>query len=155
MTRLAHTSFVVERALPGRPARAFRYFAELELKRRWTQCHPDWREIEVQLDFRIGGAELSRLRAPDGAVHAFRAHYLDIVVPARIVYAFTMRVDDALVSSSLATIELTAAGRGTAMHYTEHAAFVDAAAIPGRRDGTGHGFDRLAATIERSLATVQ
>lgn len=45
-----HSTFVVERDLPGSPAYAFRFWAEPELKRRWTDCHPDWAVLEDRFD---------------------------------------------------------------------------------------------------------
>ncbi|EME71492.1 activator of Hsp90 ATPase-like protein [Paramagnetospirillum caucaseum] len=156
MSPYSHTSFIIERTLPGSPAHAFRFFSEPELKRRWTSCHPDWRQEEASLDFRNGGGEISRLRAPDGRVHEFRAHYLDIVAARHIVYAFTMRTDGELVSSSMVTVEFTPSPAGTAMLYTEQAVFLRGEPdIAPRREGTGHGFDRLVAEVERSRAVIQ
>ena len=155
MTGLIHERFLVERLLPGSPTHAFRFFADHDLKRRWTNCHPDWREIETNFDFRPGGSELSLLQAPDGRVHEYRAHYLDIARAQHIIYAFTMRIDARLVSSSHATIELRATSGDTRMVYTEQAAFADATNIASRREGTGWGFDRLVVAAEADLATLQ
>ena len=155
MTGLIHEQFLVERLLPGSPAHGFRFFADRDLKRRWTSCHPDWHEIESGFDFRPGGSELSLLQAPDGRVHEYRAHYLDIARARHIIYAFTMRIDARLVSSSHATVELHPAPGGTRMLYTEQAAFTDAADVALRREGTGWGFDRLLVAVEADLATLQ
>lgn len=154
MIRFTHTTFVIERTLPARPKHAFRFFSEPALKRRWTSCHPDWKEIEARCDFRIGGEELSRLKSPDGKTHEFRSRYLDILEPGHIVYAFTMRTDGALISSSMATIEFKPASTATdtLMLYTEQAAFLGGEKeIAPRRAGTGYGFDRLVAEVERGL----
>ncbi len=155
MIPYAHTTFVIERTLPGAPDYAFRFFADPALKQRWTDCHPDWKPIEVRMDFRTRGEEVSRLLDQDGRAHEFRAHYLDIESGRHIIYAFTMRIDDALVSSSQATIEFTPTPSGTRMLYTEQAVFVREADIAPRRDGTGFGFDRLVAEIERGAAVIQ
>jgi len=156
VSQYAYTTFTIERSLPAKPSRAFRFFSEPELKRRWTECHPDWRQIESQIDFRNGGGEVNRLQAPDGKVHEFRAHYLDILEQHHIIYAFTMRVDDDLISSSIVTIEFEPSPKGTGMLYTEQAVFVRGEhEIPSRREGTGYGFDRLVAEVEQSLSTIQ
>jgi len=155
MTRYAHTIFVIERTLPGTPDNAFRFFSDPALKRRWTECHPDWQPLEVRMDFRTGGEEVSCLRAQDGRAHEFRARYLDIAPERHIIYAFTMRTDGALVSSSQATIEFTPTSTGTTMLYTEQAVFLHEADIAPRRSGTGEGFDRLILEIEKDAATLQ
>ncbi len=153
MSPFTHTTFVIERVLPGNTKHAFQFFSDPKLKRRWTSCHPDWQEIETRCDFRIGGEELSLLRSPDGKVHEFRSRYLDILEAGHIVYAFTMRTDGNLISSSMATIEFKPSSKtaSTAMLYTEQAAFLGGEAeIAPRREGTGHGFNRLVAEVERS-----
>ena len=153
MAPFTHTTFVIERTLPGTAKHAFRFFSDPDLKRRWTSCHPDWQEIEARWDFRAGGEELNRLKSPDGKVHEFRSRYLDILEAQHIVYAFTMRTDGNLISSSMATIEFKPSTKtaSTAMLYTEQAAFLGGETeIAARRAGTGHGFDRLVSEVERS-----
>jgi uncharacterized protein YndB with AHSA1/START domain len=67
-----HSTFTVERNLPGSPRHAFRFWSEPELKLRWTDCHPDWTVLEERFEFRIGGSEVRRWRMPDGQELAFR-----------------------------------------------------------------------------------
>ncbi|MGO1080940.1 SRPBCC domain-containing protein, partial [Inquilinus sp. CA228] len=122
MTTVDHSTFVVERALPGSPAHAFRFWAEPELKRRWTDCHPDWAVLEDLFDFRVGGVEAKRWRMPDGQEMTVRAHYLDIVPGQRIIYAYEMSFGGQRGSASLATGELIPAGSRPAMRFTELAA---------------------------------
>jgi uncharacterized protein YndB with AHSA1/START domain len=146
----AHSTFVIERALPGRPAYAFRFWSEPEMKARWASCHPDWETIEHGLDFRVGGSEVNRLRTPEGVVHGFRSYFLDIVAGIRIVYAYEMSLDDERISASLATVEFAPAKGGTLMTFTEQAAFLDGRAdAQMREEGTEMGFARLAAELER------
>ena len=151
--RLHHTSFVIERMLPGSPGHAFRFWSDHALKRLWNSCHPDWTVIEDSFDFRAGGSETLIWRMPDGTEQSFVAHYLDIVAADRIVYAYAMRVDGAPLSSSLVTVELTAAGGACRMTFTEQAAFRDERVADERRSGTGGGFDRLADVLEQAMAT--
>lgn len=140
-----HATFVIERALGTTPQRAFRYWSDRTLKERWNACHPDWSVIEAAFDFRTGGVESKRWRTAGGKVQTFTAHYLDILAPDRIVYAFEMSFDDARLSASLATVALRPDGGATAMRYTEQIAFFgDRAALEARIAGTGGGFDRLA-----------
>ena len=150
---LHHTSFVIERELPGSLRHAWRFWSDHQLKRRWNGCHPDWTVLEDAFDFRIGGAETVRWRAPDGIEQTLAAHYLDLEPSTRIIYAYAMRYAGAPVSSSLVTVEFAPTGAATHMIYTEQAAFRDEATALERRSGTGGGFDRLALVLEQELAT--
>lgn len=148
-----HTSFVIERDLPGSPRHAFRFWSEHERKRQWTSCHADWTVEEDRFDFRIDGAELVRWRLPDGTEFSYRARYFDIVPGERIIYAYAMNTGTEQVSASLVTVAFAGKGAKTRMTYTEQSAFLDAADAAPRSSGTGSGFDRLALAIEQSLAT--
>src|SRR5687768_10515810 len=97
----AHSTFVIERELPGRPAYAFRFWSEPDMKKRWAACHADWQTLEYAFDFRVGGSEVNRLRTPEGVIHGFRSYYLDIVAGSRIIYAYEMSVDEERISASL------------------------------------------------------
>lgn len=158
MARLSvnHSTFAIERMLSGRPRHAFRFWSDVDLKRRWTSCHPDWRVIEQGFDFRVGGTEVNRLKTPAGVLHDFHAYYLDIVQGARIVYAYDMSVDGRRISASLATVELVPSGSNTTMIFTEQIAVLDGQAdVKGRTEGTEMGFERLALELERELSTLQ
>lgn len=145
-----HATFTVERMLPGRPPHAFRFWSEFDLKRKWTSCHPDWTVLEDSFDFRIGGSEVVRWRTAEGETREFRAHYFDIVPAERIVYAYEMSLGTKRLSVSLATVVFAADGVKTRMTFTEQAAVLDAGAgLEMRASGTGSGFDRLIAIMER------
>ena len=147
-----HTSFVIERDLPGGPRHAFRFWSEHKNKRQWTSCHPDWTVEEDRFDFRIDGSEIVRWRMPDGTPYGFRAQYFDIVPGERIIYAYAMNAGSKQISSSLVTVEFAARDAMTRMTYTEQAVFSDVADAEIRDSGTGSGFDRLLLAIEHSLA---
>lgn len=142
-----HRSFTIERHLPGRPAHAFAFWADPTLKRSWISCHPDWLVLEDRLDFAVGGGESTRWRMPDGSEQSMRLHYLEIHPAERIIYAYTMAVGGAPISSSLVTVELTALGDMTLMTYTEQAVFGSVRDGDTRESGTAIGFDRLVAVM--------
>jgi uncharacterized protein YndB with AHSA1/START domain len=146
-----HRSFVITRDLPGSPRHAYRFWAEIDLKRRWMSCHPDWSVIEDHFDFRIDGSEVMRWRMPDGTEQEMLAHFLEIYPAQRIVYAYTMRTNGAPISSSLVTVEFTDSDAGaTRMTFTEQAVFGNAADGEMRQSGTGIGLDRLVAAMVES-----
>ena len=141
---LEHTTFVIQRDLPADPARAFQFWADPQLKDRWTGCHPDWRVLESRFDFREGGAEAKRWQTPDGKELTFHAYYLDVEAGSRIIYAYEMSFGGERLSASLVTIELAASGSGTRMKFTEQAVFSGGeGAARERAMGTEQGLDRL------------
>ncbi len=152
---VTHTTFVIERRYPAPPARVFRAWADPAQKALWTSCHPDWVSSGGEFDFRVGGREVSRAGPPGGPVQSVEALYHDIVPGRRIVYSYAMRLDEAPVSASLATVEFEHDGAGTRLVFTEQAAFLDGHHDPAAREaGTGIGLDRLAAVLEQEMAGV-
>ncbi|MYZ49123.1 SRPBCC family protein [Propylenella binzhouense] len=148
--KAGHATFVIERALPGRPAHAFRFWSEPALKRLWNSCHPEWETLESRFDFRKAGSEATRWRMPEGGILEVRAHYFEIEPAVRIVYAYEMVRDGRCLSVSLATAEFAPEGAATRMTFTEQAAFLDGSGPDARRAGTDEGFDRLAAVMEQA-----
>ena len=80
-SEIKHSTFVIERELPGGPKHAFRFWSEPALKKLWTGCHPDWTVLEDRFDFGIGGEEAIRWRTPEG--HAAEARGADRPLRAR------------------------------------------------------------------------
>lgn len=152
--RAQHTTFVIEKDLPGSTRHAFRFWSEFDFKRKWTSCHPDWTVLEDRFDFRPGGAEVTRWRMPEGQLFGFRAHYFEILPSLRIIYAYEMTLDGTTVSTSLATVEFAPSGPVTKMTFTEQAAFLDGSDPAVRSSGTEMGFDRLVAVMEQELVPI-
>jgi uncharacterized protein YndB with AHSA1/START domain len=101
------------------------------------------------MDFRVGGAERLKGRWANGVVSTFDAVYHDIVPNERIVYSYTMHLDEKKISVSLATMQLKSAGSGrTTLKVTEQGAFLDGYDDAGSRErGTGFLLDRLGASL--------
>ena len=117
--------FTIERRFRQTPAQTFRAFADPELKHRWFGVPEGWTDTERELDFRVGGGELSVGRDPRGTLHEFRSRYHDIVDGERIVFAYDLLLDGRLISVSLTTVEVRPDGDGTRLVFTEHGAFFD------------------------------
>src|SRR3546814_12052013 len=101
----------------------FAAWAEPALKRRWFGEADGWEDVEHRLDFRVGGSEYSSARQPGGPRHVHETVILNIVPARRIVFAYTMRLDDRPISTSLATVALAPATAGTQLHPTHTGAF--------------------------------
>lgn len=145
--------FTIERRFRQTPAQAFRAFADPELKQRWFGVPEGWTDTGWELDFRVGGSEVSVGRDPRGVVHEFRSRYHDIVDGERIVFAYDLLLDGRLISVSLTTVEVRPDGDGTRLVFTEHGAFFDDLEDPAEREhGTGLLLDGLAAFLGEQVA---
>ena len=150
-----HTTFVIERRLKAPVARVFRAWSMPESKRQWFACHGDWTPLEYTLDFRPGGAERNHVADTDGLLHAYDAHYIDIVPDTRIIYAYEMKLGETRISASLATIAFEAKAEGTRMVFTEQVVFLDGYADNGARlQGTEIGLDNLEIFLERETSPI-
>jgi uncharacterized protein YndB with AHSA1/START domain len=147
-----HSTFTIERTYDRAPARVFAAWADPAIKARW------FGDGEVgpasTFDFRVGGRESNGSAPGADFAFAFDATYHDIVPDERIVFSYDLALGGALVSISLATVELRAVGAGTHLTYTEHGAFLDGLDDPdGRAEGTRGLLDALGKELEREPAT--
>jgi uncharacterized protein YndB with AHSA1/START domain len=150
---VTHAAFVVERSYPASPARVFAAWADPAAKARWFASPEEWGRDEFELAFRVGGREVSRGGPPGGPVHTYEAHYQDIVPIERIVYSYSMSLDQTLISVSLATVELKPEAAGTRLVLTEQGAYLDGYDDTGQRErGTGELLDALGAELRREPA---
>jgi len=145
-----HGTFVIEREFAFPPARVFAAWAVREAKDRWFGGPSgQWKPLERQMEFRVGGRERARGQWTNGRTTDFQATYHDIVPDQRIVYSYAMHVDDKKISVSLATIEFEAAGKGTKLILTEQGAFLDGYDDAGSRErGTGELMNALGKSLE-------
>ena len=155
MTKLSveHASFAIERRLDAAPARVFAAWAEPAVKRLWFGDADGWEDVEHRLDFRVGGREFATGRQPGGPLHVNDTVFLHIVPERRIVFAYTMLLDDKPISASLATVEIRPDGKGTRLVYTEQAAFLDGLDGAATREGGWTWLlDQLEKILERKVA---
>jgi uncharacterized protein YndB with AHSA1/START domain len=139
-----HGSFTITRTYP---ARAFAAWFSREAKARWFG-DPAAADDDYTLDFRVGGAEMSRGGPPGGPVFTYEASYKDIVPDERIVYGYSMASDGTLISVSVTTVEFAPAGGGTTLTFTEQGVFLDGGDTPDVREkGTGELLDNLGAAL--------
>jgi uncharacterized protein YndB with AHSA1/START domain len=150
---VTHATFVVERTYDAAPARVFAAFADPVAKARWFAGPEEWGPAEHELDFRVGGREISRGGPKGGPVFTYEARYQDIVPNERIISTYDMCMDETRISVSLATVALEPAGVGTRLTYTEQGAFLDGHDTPDQREhGTGELLDALGAELRRQSA---
>jgi uncharacterized protein YndB with AHSA1/START domain len=141
---VTHERFTIERRYGCSPNQTFIAFSDPDLKRQWFANPGNWPDAVWELDFRVGGGELSSGGSPGGRHNTFKSRYHDIVENERIVFAYDLLHDHRLVSVSLTTIEFFPDGEGTRLVFTEQGAFFDDPdAPPVREHGTGKLLDAL------------
>jgi uncharacterized protein YndB with AHSA1/START domain len=152
---VTHATFVIERTYDAAPKRVFAAFADPAAKSRWFGDPEQSDSTIYSLDFNVGGREHLSARTPDGQPVTFDALYQDIVPDQRIVTTYDMHMNGARISVSLATIELTPAGSGTRLVYTEQGAFLDGLDTPGAREhGTRELLEALDGYLQRQAARI-
>jgi uncharacterized protein YndB with AHSA1/START domain len=70
---VTHADFTLERRYRCTPHETFSAFADPGLRRRWFANPGDWPDAVWELDFRVGGSELSSGGAPGGRFNEYRA----------------------------------------------------------------------------------
>jgi len=147
---LVHAAFTLERTYDAPVERVFHALSDERAKARWFGgSDGQWRQIERNMDFQVGGRERLKGRWESGVVSTFDAVYHDIVPNERIVYAYEMWLDEKKISVSLATMQIMPAGKDrTTLKVTEQGAFLDGYDDAGSRErGTGFLLDKLGASL--------
>lgn len=149
---VVHNTFVLERHYPQAPERVYAAFADMKSKRRWFVDVEGFETDHYEMDFRVGGFEHSRFRHTGGPPMTFEGVYQDIVPNRRIVFAYSMTMAGARMSSSLNTVEFRPSAGGTDLVLTEQGAFFDDFSgtehISGREEGTRGMLELLAAELD-------
>ena len=145
---VTHATFAIERIYPQSPSRVFHALSDKAAKEKWFNGPSGWERRQHELDFRIGGREISVVAPPGGTAHIFNAVYQDIVPDQRVVFSYEMSFDEVRISVSLTTIELRPEGQGTRLLFTEQGAFLDG--YDGA-DSREHGTKLLLDALGRSL----
>jgi uncharacterized protein YndB with AHSA1/START domain len=148
-----HDTFTLERNYGAAPPKVFAAWADPAAKARWFRGPEEWEAGPYELDFRVGGREVSSGGPQGGPVHTYNAVYLDIVPDTRIIYAYDMYMDETRISVSLATVQLEPVATGTRLTLTEHGAFLDGLDFAAqRKQGTGSLLDALGQALQAGTA---
>jgi uncharacterized protein YndB with AHSA1/START domain len=143
----SHGVFTIVREFPHPPAALYRAFADPQAKARWF-ANDAWTPLTREMDLRVGGREVAKGLWKSGMVTNFEAVYLDVVPGERLVYAYTLHIDGAKISASLATVEIAATPTGSRLKITEQGVFLDGYEDNGAREhGTRELVERIAETL--------
>lgn len=140
---VTHDTFVIERRYDALPAQVFAAWSNPETKKNWFQKANEF-------DFRVGGRESMQIGPPGGPIFTFAARYQEIVPDQRIVYSYTMDLDEIRISASMTTVEFKHTEVGTQLIYTEQGAFFDGHDTSAQREhGTKEILDKLGKQLEK------
>jgi len=140
---VTHDTFTIEKTYNVSPERVFTAWSDPEEKALWFQKAEEF-------DFRIDGRECNIGGPPGGPVFTQDARYLEIVPDQRIVYSYTMDMDETRISVSVTTIEFKPAEDGTQLIFTEQGAFLDGHDSPADRlHGTKFLLDKLGEYLQK------
>ncbi|MDN4526377.1 SRPBCC family protein [Fictibacillus fluitans] len=132
-----HDTFVIEKIYNASPEQVFTAWSDSETKAKWFQKADEF-------NFRVGGREYSQGGPKGGPVFTFDACYQEIVSNQRIVYSYTMDLEETRISVSLTTVEFRHAEAGTQLIYTEQGVFLDGHdTVAQREHGTRVIMDKL------------
>jgi uncharacterized protein YndB with AHSA1/START domain len=143
---LIHDTFTLDRSYAAAVKQVWQTWTDPELRPRWFRGPEGWQTLERRLDLRIGGHELLRGRAPTGMETRFESTFHVIVPEHHIVSVYDMYINATLLSVTLATLDLEAAGSATRLRYTEQGVYFggDPEAPVSRKRGTSWHLDNLA-----------
>ncbi|MFK8251616.1 SRPBCC family protein [Ancylobacter terrae] len=132
-----HASFTLERHYRRPPATVFAALADPAAKRRWLIEGEGFTVDSYVPGFGVGAFDRSSFRFEGGPVISNDTVYLDIEADARIIFAYTMRLEGTPMSSSLVTVLLAAEGAGTRLTLTEQGTYLPGFTdVAGREQGT-------------------
>ena len=137
-------AFTIDRRFEARPGRVFAAFADRKIKQRWMGCESVAAPVIEQLDFWVGGKEVSRGPGSDGVDHIFNGTYLDIVDGRRFIFAFVMFLGDRKLSASVASVEILPDGDGARLIFNEQGVYFGEDGWAEREEGTAAGMDQMA-----------
>lgn len=151
MTAITHATFCLERVYDAAPARVFHAFTDPAARMRWFFKTDSWSlHAHSGGELAIGAQESSRFSPPGATVLITNdSIYLDVVENERLIFAYSMTLGGAPLSSSLATVELRAEGKGTRLVFTEQGAYLDGN-VAGREEGTREMLESLAEEVARA-----
>lgn len=125
-----HSTFTLERTFTHPVSRVFALFSTPEKKRRWLLEDSGTTISRLDMDFRVGGHEVSEYTIQKGSPVDLMPFvndsiFLDIVPDQRVVYGETMSIGGRRISIALITFQLSACDDGTLLMLTHQGLFFE------------------------------
>lgn len=139
----------LERTFAGTPDEVFDAWTDPEVLARWWAARPTWTSPGCEVDLRVGGRYVLRMRDDEtGHVHAVGGVYREVERPTRLVYTWCWEGSDGLHPGheSLVTVEFVPAGTGTTV-LLEHSGLASEESRSRHTMGWTGTFDNLATRV--------
>lgn len=139
----------LERTFAATPEEVFDAWTEPEVLTRWWAARPTWTSPGCEVDLRVGGRYVLRMRDDEtGEVHAVGGVYREVDRPRRLVYTWAWEGAEGLHPGheSLVTVEFVPSGGGTTV-VLEHAGLASEESRVRHRTGWSGTFDNLGRRI--------
>src|SRR5437773_12502131 len=115
LNRATHATIILERKFAVPPERVFAAFSDPAKKRKWFAGGEGAKIESYELDFRVGGKEVTRMQVYDFPVCTNDTDCIVIIPNHRIVIAYTMTMNNHAFSSSQSTFEIVRSENGTTL----------------------------------------
>jgi uncharacterized protein YndB with AHSA1/START domain len=146
---VTHHDFTIVRTFAHPRADVFDAWSDPEKKRLWFGADPDFSGNVRRLDFRVGGKEHDSATHKNGIRHTMDAEYTNIVSNERIVYTYSMTLDDKPLSTSVTCVTFEDVEGGTLMTFVEHGVHLDGIDDGSmREEGTNGILDALGRALD-------
>jgi uncharacterized protein YndB with AHSA1/START domain len=86
-------TFRTERSFPASPEEVFDAWTNPEVLRRWWMRDSSWSSPGCEVDLRVGGRYVLRMRDADGELHVVGGEYREVDRPRRLVYTWRWEGD--------------------------------------------------------------
>ena len=139
----------LERTFAGSPDEVFDAWTSPEVLTRWWAAQPTWTSPGCEVDLRVGGRYVLRMRDDEtGHVHAVGGVYREVERPHRLVYTWCWEGTDGLHPGheSLVTVEFVPTDDGTSV-LLEHSGLASEESRRRHTAGWNGTFDNLATRV--------
>jgi uncharacterized protein YndB with AHSA1/START domain len=138
----------LERTFAATPEEVFDAWTSPEVLTRWWAAQPTWTSPGCEVDLRVGGRYVLRMRSDDGRIYAVGGEYREVDRPRRLVYTWcwegTDGPDPGVVS--LVTVEFRLEAEGTTV-VLEHSGLTSEQSRSGHEAGWNGALENLARRI--------
>jgi uncharacterized protein YndB with AHSA1/START domain len=127
-------AFRLERTFAATREEVFDAWTNPEVLERWWAAQPSWTSPGCDVDLRVGGRYVLRMRGDDGELHVVGGEYREIERPRRLVYTWCWEGAGGPNPGhvSLVTVEFHGDGESTTV-VLEHSG------LPSQESREGHG----------------
>lgn len=142
------TALRLERTFAATPEEVFDAWTSPEVLTRWWAAQPTWTSPGCEVDLRVGGRYVLRMRDENGRVYAVGGEYREVNRPRRLVYTWCWEGTDGPDPGavSLVTVEFHPEADGTTV-VLEHSGLASEQSRTGHETGWIGTLENLARRI--------